>query len=339
MDKKSHVINKKTGYCYTCNKYENDELKEKKYTEYFTLSSQPTSSPNSLSKIKHAFEEDEESPSAIKYKLYENFDCTQGKLGEKLRACRLCETLYYVPVWALSLLILTFASLVAVTIYLGVTYNSKLQLKSYNEDCSSASCDTSKGLYCRTTNSSSNENCWCPADVQQNNCDCLSSYYWNGLECSPVYGYNEGPCSGDYSCHDGLTCNTINSLCTCPSIKPKWDSSMKTCDYSHLGCFNECSSPCDYTSSDIVLQSGVPSATTFVEIDDCLNLCNLFGYKYGLIFSRSTSYGCICSNSYNTYATQIADSICNQPCSYNNPTGQNKCTRTASTFSAFQIGS
>jgi hypothetical protein len=79
MDKKTHVINVKTGYCYTCNKYENDELKGKKYTEYLTLSSSSQSSPASVSKVNQIFPENEDAPLAINYKIYENLNCSKGR--------------------------------------------------------------------------------------------------------------------------------------------------------------------------------------------------------------------------------------------------------------------
>jgi hypothetical protein len=73
-----------------------------------------------------------------------------------------------------------------------------------------------------------------------------------------------------------------------------------------------------------------------IELDDCLNICNLNGYKYSHMLMLSSIYRCACSNTCKV-AVAVADSECNIPCSLYK-SSVSKCPKT-SRHSSFQIGS
>jgi hypothetical protein len=273
----------------------------------------------------------------IKYKVYNKFDFCNGSLAKRVKQCAFCESLFYFPVWFVSLMSVIFVGLVTTAISLAVVYSAEIQLKSYTDTCSdSAPCDVSRGLYCRKVNSSSSDYCNCPAYGLANTCDCPSSYFWNGLKCTPVYSYDSGPCSGDYSCYRGVTCDQFSNKCKCTDLKPYWDSANMVCDYHYQGCYDDCTPPtCAYDTSEVMLQAQAGSYQ--LEIDECLLLCSRMGKKYALMVYNGTSK-CVCSNYYDKDTTRLADSTCNSPCSQYSVVTLSKCPRSPA-FSAFKIGS
>lgn len=329
---KAHVVNKKTGYCYTCQSYDHPHSLNS-INPISPVSSNLITSQNNT---ENAF---------IKYKLYDLFDCFKGRLGKRIKLCSIIETLYYVPMWIIALILFTYITIITLSLYFGIQYSLSSQLVNYNGDCTVKSCDIKKGLYCRKQNSSLSDYCNCPMNVQANRCDCATSYYWNGVQCKSVYGYGQGPCLGDYSCYRGLVCDRETSTCKCPSSQPKWDSVSMTCWYKYMGCYSACTStPCDYSDDDRQIETQ-DNSYTYLELDDCLSLCEYSNKKYALIHLYSnfpTRTRCTCINTFITYMTQLPDTSCSTECSYNAHSGPKLCPDTGTGFriiSVFQIGS
>lgn len=352
-----HVIDNETGFCSICNKFENPSIIKKNYIKCGEIKVKTKDVHEEINQTNTNVTRDgarsaisiNSEHSAFEQTIFkqnkrnnlvvtnELFDLFKGRMCFK--SCSFCDSICYVPIWFLILLLILTIALLVPIIYLSVTYANLLRtdLKTYAQTCLVTSdCDTSKGLYCRTKIASSEEYCNCPTFSSSNMCDCSSSsYYWNGAKCAGVFGYGEGPCSGNYSCTVGLICDRASLKCICPPTTPLFNAQTKTCDYYYLGCYNYClnKTKCDVTGGSFVLTG----FTIPIDLDVCLLQCQVYKSRYA-IFLYASQFKCACTNTYNQYATQASDTECSLPCNYFNPIGVGRCPLINGKYSAFQIG-
>ena len=92
---------------------------------------------------------------------------------------------------------------------------------SYNQDCSTYSCNPSQGLTCGGTG------CSCPTTVSASYCDCPVTKYWDSSSsvCVNRVSYNVAcPTGQNYNCISSLVCTA--GFCKCPNSAYYWTGSI-----------------------------------------------------------------------------------------------------------------
>ena len=94
---------------------------------------------------------------------------------------------------------------------------------SYNEACSTYTCNPNYGLTCGGTG------CSCPTTISGSYCDCPTTHYWDSTNsiCT-IRSSNLGACTTglNYQCtyNSGLTC--VGSQCICATANTYWTGTI-----------------------------------------------------------------------------------------------------------------